>query len=220
MTAVTRAEATAEAIRSGILSGQILSGERLVELTLADSLRVSQNTVREALRILEAEGWVVKRARRGVYVRSFSPAEAAEVCALIEAVETLALAWALERIDKIARADLAALIAAARKAADKGDLLGAFAHLIAFHKRIGAAADRSITLRLLETLYNQVRLLEALRHARAPRTARELDAQIKVHETLARAIAANDADAARDCLHEQITLYSAATVAALRLDSP
>jgi DNA-binding GntR family transcriptional regulator len=219
MTAVTRAETTADAIRVSILGGQILSGERLVELILAQSLGVSQNTVREALRILEAEGWVVKQARHGVYVRSFSPADAAEVCALIEAVELLVLAWALERIDKIARADLAALLAAAHKSADKGDLLAAFAHLIAFHERLGAAADRPITQRLLETLYNQVRLLEALRHARAPRTARELDAQTKAHEALARAIAANDAVAACDCLHQQIALYSAATVAALRLGS-
>ena len=217
MTAVTRAEATAEAIRTGILGGQILSGERLVELNLAQSLHVSQNTVREALRILEAEGWVVKRARRGVYVRSFSPAEAAEVCALVEAVEMLALAWALERIDKIARADLAALIAAAHKAADKGDLLGAFAQLIAFHERIVAAADHAITTQLLETLYNQVRLLEALRHARAPRHARELAAQIKAHEALVRAIDANDAEAAGDLLHQQIALYSDSTVAALRV---
>ena len=217
MTAVTRAEATAEAIRASILAGQILSGERLVELSLAQSFQVSQNTVREALRILEAEGWVVKQARRGVYVRSFSPQDAAEVCALIEAVETLALAWALNRIDKVARADLAGMVAAARKAADKGDLLTAFAHLIAFHERIGALADRPITQQVLTTLYNQVRLLEALRHARAPRTLRELDAQIKAHEAIARAVSANDAESVCEHLHQQIALYSAATVAALRL---
>lgn len=217
MTAVTRAEATADAIRTSILDGQILSGERLVELNVAQTFQVSQNTVREALRILEAEGWVVKQARHGVYVRSFSPADAAEVCALIESVELLALAWALERIDKVARTDLAGLVTAARKAADKGDLLAAFAHLIAFHELIGALADRPITQQVLTTLYNQVRLLEGLRHARAPRTPRELDAQIKAHEAIARAIDARDADAACDGLHQQIALYSAATVAALRV---
>ncbi len=217
MTAVTRAETAADAIRVAILGGHILSGERLIELNLAQTLGVSQNTVREALRILEHEGWVVKQARRGVYVRSFDAADAAEICALIESVEVLALGWALDRVDKAARDDLRGLITAAHKAADNGDSVGAFAHLIAFHERIGAAADRSITARLLETLYNQVRLLEALRYARAPRTQHELADQIRAHEELYRAIISNDADAACAYLSEQIALYSAAMVAALRL---
>lgn len=213
----TRAEAAADTIRSSILSGRYVSGERLIEVKLAQALNVSQNTIREALRILEAEGWVVKQARRGVYVRSFTPDDAAEVCALIESVETVALVWLLQRGDKTTRAELHTLVVGARKAAYAGDRNEAVELLLRFHICISTAARRPLTAQLLETLYNQVRLLEALRQARAPHTLRELEAQISAHEVLYRAIEAGDADAACQRLREQITAYSALAVAALRV---
>src|SRR5512147_3047345 len=93
---ITRAETAAETIRAAILHGGYLSGERLIEVKIAQTLDVSQNTIRDALRILEGEGWVVKNPRHGVYVRSFTAAEAAEVCTVLAAVESLILAWAME----------------------------------------------------------------------------------------------------------------------------
>jgi DNA-binding GntR family transcriptional regulator len=68
----TRAETVAEQIRQAIRAGAYVSGQRLVELSLAAKLNVSQNTVRDALRLLETAGWVVKRARHGLYVRSLT----------------------------------------------------------------------------------------------------------------------------------------------------
>ena len=194
-----------------------MSGERLIEVKIAQTLDVSQNTVREALRILEQEGWVVKQPRRGVYVRSFSAAAAVEVYALVDAVEALALVWAVEKIDKAMRADLEALLVMARKYADIGERPQAFEQLLQFHERIGAAAQKPLTAQMLETLYNQMRLLEALRQARAPRTPRELEAQIKAHEALYLAIEAGDAESACRRLRGQIAAYSATTIAALKL---
>ena len=46
----------ANLLRKQILDGQILSGERLIELEIAKLLDVSRMPVREALRILESEG--------------------------------------------------------------------------------------------------------------------------------------------------------------------
>jgi DNA-binding GntR family transcriptional regulator len=63
MTSVTRAETVATTLRESILKGEYVSGERLVELSLAKRLKVSQNTIRDALRMLEQDGWVVKHAR-------------------------------------------------------------------------------------------------------------------------------------------------------------
>ncbi len=217
MTGVTRAEAAAGTLREAILNGRYLSGERLTEIRIAQRLDVSQNTVRDALRILEQEGWVVKNPRRGVYVRAFSAADAAEVCALIAAVEALALAGVIEQNDKSLRADLHGLVAGARKSALAGERRAAFGHLLRIHEHINAAAGKPLTGQFLETLYNQVRLLEALRQARAPRTPDELDAQIEAHEALLRAIDASDAEAASQRLGELIDRYSSATVSALRL---
>lgn len=213
---VTRAETVAAALRETILSGGFVSGERLVEIKIAQAHDVSQNTVRDALRILEQEGWVVKNPRRGVYVRTLNTADATELCALIASVETLALTWALEQPDKALRAELRGLLTAASKAASAGQQQEAFKRLIGFHMRIGIAS-KPLTAEVLETLYNQIRLLEALRQARAPRSAHELQRLIDSHEAIMEAIDVGDADAACQSLREQIGAYHTAIVAAMRL---
>jgi DNA-binding GntR family transcriptional regulator len=53
MTRSTLAESVADVLRHAIFQGAYLSGERLVELTIAQEMNVSQNTAREALRLLE-----------------------------------------------------------------------------------------------------------------------------------------------------------------------
>ena len=177
---------------------------------------MSQNTIRDALRLLEQEGWVVKnRAARRLRAR-FSADDAAEVCALIAAVEPLALRLGDERIDKALRADLRGRIAAARQAAYANERAGRRSSICCGFTS-GSARRRSkpLTAQLLETLYNQVRLLEALRQARAPRSAQELDGQIKAHETLLRRISAGDVDGAYEQMVTVIVRYGAEIVAAM-----
>ncbi len=215
MTTLTRAEAVAETLRSAILRGQYLSGERLIEVRIAQMLDVSQNTVRDALRILEAEGWVVKTPRHGVYVRNFTAADAVELCALIAALEPLALAWALERMDKITRADMSAMLAAARRFSYVGERAEAFDQLVHFHQRIVTTAQKAYAAQILETLYNQVLLMEALREARSPRSARELEAMISANETLFRLMDAGERDAACEHLRRIIIDFGNAVAAAL-----
>lgn len=210
MRRLTRAETIAEAMREAILNGQYLSGERLIEVKIAQTLDVSQNTVRDALRILEGEGWVTKNPRHGVYVRSFSAADAAEVCDLIGALETLALTWLIPRLDKVTRADLHTLVDTARKASYADARVQAFDCLMRFHQRIGLAARKRLTAQFLETLYNQVRLIEASREARSPRTGRELAANITLCEEMLRAIDAGDVEAACRSLRQQVATYNAA----------
>lgn len=61
------ADATA-ALRSAIVGGTLLPGERLREEPLAAELQVSRNTLREAMRILAHEGLIVHEANRGATV--------------------------------------------------------------------------------------------------------------------------------------------------------
>jgi DNA-binding GntR family transcriptional regulator len=211
----TRAETTAETIRADILSGLHLSGERLIEVKIAQALEVSQNTVRDALRILEQEGWVIKQPRHGVFVRSFSAADIAEVCALIDAIETVALEATIRVLDRVLKAEMNGMMAAARKASSNADWKQAYEHLLRFHIRIGTACNRPLTAQLLESLYNQVRLIEALRQARTPRSADDIVKQIEANARLMRLMEAGDSSAACQYLSEQLTGYTRETLEAL-----
>ncbi|MBI5666998.1 MAG: GntR family transcriptional regulator [Chloroflexi bacterium] len=195
-TSITRAEALADTLRQAIHNGDYICGERLVELTLSQQMNVSQNTVRDALHILQDEGWVVKHARRGAYVRAFTPAEAAEVYALWAAVEGLALRWMMEALSKSQVNHLRRLLMQARNHAFTGDSRRATEALLALHAAIAAGAGRPQTTALLARLRNQVHLLEVLRRMRAPRSLHAQQAHILLYEKLVSLMEAGDADGA------------------------
>ncbi|HEY6494553.1 MAG TPA: GntR family transcriptional regulator, partial [Trebonia sp.] len=82
-------DAAATEIRRLILDGTLKQGERLVEDRLAEQLGVSRNPVREALRMLEAEGFVDTAARRGCFVATLSAEQAGDLFEVRIAVEPL-----------------------------------------------------------------------------------------------------------------------------------
>jgi DNA-binding GntR family transcriptional regulator len=76
-------------IRRLILDGSLRQGERLIEDRLAEQLGVSRNPVREALRVLEGEGFVDTAARRGCFVATLSADQAADLFEVRLAMEPL-----------------------------------------------------------------------------------------------------------------------------------
>ena len=60
-------EVVCEALRDAIRRGILEPGERLMEVQVADELGISRTPVREAIRKLEQEGYVIMMPRRGTY---------------------------------------------------------------------------------------------------------------------------------------------------------
>jgi DNA-binding GntR family transcriptional regulator len=210
----TLAENVAHALRHAIFAGEYLSGERLLELALAHDLHVSQNTVRDALRILEHDGLVVKRPRQGVRVRAFTADEASEVYTLWAAVEGIALEQASGRLDAGTLAHLRALLAEARLNSAAGAARLFSDAVFAVHQAV-AQAGGPLTGALLITLHNQGRLLEITRQMRAPRDLRQQDARLEGCAALLEALAAGDAAAARAVFIAALEADRAALLAVL-----
>lgn len=78
-------------LRAAILSGALPSGAQLRQEELAASLGVSRTPVRESLRVLETEGWVVFVPHRGAVVAALSGEEAREIFDMRLALEAMAL---------------------------------------------------------------------------------------------------------------------------------
>ena len=76
-------------LRRLILDGTLRPGERLIEDRLAEMLNVSRNPVREAIRVLEAEGFLEVSARRGAFVATLSDKQAADLFEVRLALEPL-----------------------------------------------------------------------------------------------------------------------------------
>lgn len=79
-----------DAIRLQIINGEHAPGARLVEDRLAEELGVSRNPVREALRVLQAEGFVAMIPRRGAVVTVLSVREVEEIFEVRSALDALA----------------------------------------------------------------------------------------------------------------------------------
>lgn len=77
--ALSAAEQIARQVGELIVTGDYAPGERLIEEQISADFGVSRNPVREALRILERDGFVSISARRGAQVVSLSPTEAMEL---------------------------------------------------------------------------------------------------------------------------------------------
>lgn len=80
-----------DALRDGISTGKLQEGQQLVQNDIAETLNVSRMPVREALRILEAEGWVEFSPRRGAVVASLSVNDVSQIFEIRFALEALAL---------------------------------------------------------------------------------------------------------------------------------
>ncbi len=76
-------------------------GQKLTQEELAKRLRMSLTPVREALRILEKEGYVQPIRNRGFYVSEISFKEAEELFELREALEVLSIEKAIKYRDEV-----------------------------------------------------------------------------------------------------------------------
>ncbi|WP_456286166.1 GntR family transcriptional regulator [Microbacterium sp. JZ70] len=87
----------AHRLREQIITGELAMGSKLNEREIAEQLRVSRVPVREALPILESEGFIVSQPRRGAVVHTFTLVDARELFDLRRQLEPLAAELAARR---------------------------------------------------------------------------------------------------------------------------
>ena len=88
------AEATAGALRELIMTGELRPGARVNEADFIGVLDVSRNTLREAFRLLHHEKLLVHKLNRGVFVRSLTSADVADLYRVRRVIECSAIAQA------------------------------------------------------------------------------------------------------------------------------
>jgi DNA-binding GntR family transcriptional regulator len=108
-------------LRRRIVDGDYAQGERLTENRLADDFGVSRNPVREALRVVETEGFVQILPRRGAVVATIDETAVRDLFAVRVQLETLAAGLAAERATEQDVARLRALLDQASAATEAKD---------------------------------------------------------------------------------------------------
>ena len=178
---MNKTEATYRALRERILQGTYAPGQRLVLSTLARELGVSSVPVREALRRLEAEGWVSFRPNIGAEVCPVDAGEWVAVMDVLAMTEGRATALAARHLTA---ADLAAARrenASMRQALELMDPLEASERNRGFHATLIGACPSTY---LRDLVHQASERLDAMRRTVFVFVPRRTLAAVDEHEHL------------------------------------
>lgn len=141
-----------EHLRDQILNHTIETSSRLVEAQIAKEIGISRTPVREALHLLERDGFVESIPRVGYRVKHLAWKELDEIIEIRRVNESLACRWAIERIDSKTIKALEINITKAQAALDNGspDLFVEFD--AEFHEILVRAAGSKHLFELCQTL--------------------------------------------------------------------
>lgn len=89
------AEEIAQILRGRIINGDYAIGEKLVENKIALELKVSRTPVRDAFKQLAKEKLIEYIPNRGCFARGFEQKDVRDIYAVRNAVEQLAVEWAI-----------------------------------------------------------------------------------------------------------------------------
>ena len=177
---VSLAESIADSIAAAIATRHLKPGERLVEIALAERLKVSRVPIREALKVLHAQGILAGGGHRGYRVASFEPATIERVFELRLMLETYLLRDAVQRW-RAGEADPGELDLAIRQmemAAKAGDASMSLRADLDFHRTIARAAGNPIAATLWEAIARHVLVIFSLE----PYRDNDLSAIARQHE--------------------------------------
>ena len=180
----------AQAVRERILAGHFEPGERLAEEKLSAELGVSRMPVREALRLLAAEGIVSIEPRRGASVTSYTPAQVQELVEVRATLEGLNARLAARRHDPEMIAKLKRIVADGGRITERTDLAVIQAHNARFHEALEQIGANSVLSSIVRSLRDRTALIFA-RQSRA----RTRD-NWREHAGIMQAVIAGDAELA------------------------
>ncbi|MCL6562489.1 MAG: GntR family transcriptional regulator [Firmicutes bacterium] len=150
-----------ETLKTELVSGHHLPGTRWLEDALAQRFAVSITPVREAIRLLESEGLVIRQAHRAIFVRTFSLQEARQVYELREVLEPQAIRWAARHRTTDWLLPLQTALREQREALESGDLHRLQWLNYRFHVILAEAGGNPWLTETVERLWSMVPLLRA-----------------------------------------------------------
>ncbi len=189
-------QAAADRLRTLIIEGVLAPGTRLNERELSEQLGVSRTPLREAFRMLAADGLLNQLPNRGVQVVALSSDDVRHAFEVMAGLEGLAGELAARNATESDLDALRARQSDMEAAHARADLPAYYRANRAIHDRISAIAANPVLTQMQQTL--NVRL-HALRF-RSNLNHDKWDRAVAEHRSMLAALAARDGSALRDLL--------------------
>jgi DNA-binding GntR family transcriptional regulator len=126
------ADQVAGILRQRVLNGELRPGTSLQEIPLSESLGVSRNTMREAMRILSLEGLLKRSIHRGIAVAQLSLRDVQEIYHVRRVLEISAIHAAKSPAPELL-SELLAALEQYEEAVEARDWVSAVTHDLHFH---------------------------------------------------------------------------------------
>ena len=208
-------EAVCETLRDAIRRGILEPGERLMEVQLADELGISRTPVREAIRKLEQEGYVIMMPRRGTYVSDVSVSDVKEIFEIRSALESLATGLAARRIEPDELETLQKLLVEIEGYIAKNDMDKIVETDIKFHELLYQVSRNDRLVAIIHNLKEQLARFRTLSMSYPGR----LQETLEEHSDMVEAIANGDVSAARDAAEHHMERAEKTLLKAMRRSS-
>jgi DNA-binding GntR family transcriptional regulator len=192
----TLPQVAAERLRALIIEGVLAPGARLNERELSEQLGVSRTPLREAFRLLAAEGLLLQLPNRGVQVVALSREDVRHAFEVMASLEGLAGELAAVRVTDADLDDLRALQGELESAHKRRDLPSYYRVNRAIHDRLNAIAANPVLAQAYRTLNAR---LHALRF-RSNLIQAKWDKAVREHREMVEALAARNGEKLRDLL--------------------
>ncbi|MEP7189742.1 MAG: GntR family transcriptional regulator [Roseiflexaceae bacterium] len=186
-------------LEEAILSGRMRPGERVIETWISEHLEVSRTTVREALLMLERQGYVVSEPRRGTFVTRLSREEALDLCYNRALLESFAVRSGYTRIDDLLIGRMSTILEQMRQCRLPDDVPQLIQADLAFHRALVELAGSRRLLEMWSSLNGQIGalFLRGLEHQHA-----SIDDVVAFHVKVLDAIRSGDQQLAQQTIIE------------------
>ncbi|MBX3620140.1 MAG: GntR family transcriptional regulator [Rhizobacter sp.] len=192
-------EQVAERLRARILAHSLPPGSWIDEQALAAEYGISRTPLREALKVLAAEGLVTMKLRRGAYVTEVSERDLSEVFHLLALLESDAAATVAAQASDAQLAELEGVHQTLERTVDDRDAF--FRANEQFHMTLLHIADNRWTLQLVNDLR---RVMKLNRHHSLFKQGR-LEASLAEHREIMKALKARDATRVKRLMQQHIS---------------
>ena len=193
-------EQVARRLRQMLVENQIAPGAKLNERELAEVLQVSRTPLREAIKMLAAEGLVELLPNRGAIAVELTEADVLSTFEMMAGLEAMSGELAAQRITDAELAEIRAMHFEMLAAYTRRDLSAYYRLNSKIHSAINQAAKNSV----LTITYNQVNArLQALRFRSNQDEGKWKQAMVE-HDRMIDALGKRDAGAMRKVLAEHL----------------
>jgi DNA-binding GntR family transcriptional regulator len=193
-------EQVASRLRTMLVEGQIAPGAKLNERELCEQLRVSRTPLREAIKLLGAEGLVDLLPHRGAVAVQLTEADVVHTFELLATLEAMSGELAARRITDEELAELRALHYEMLACHARKDLSGYYRINARIHTAINAAAKNPV----LTSTYRSINARVQSLRFRTNQDEGKWKAAVAEHERMIEALATRDAAAMRTVLVEHL----------------